>query len=122
MTTTWIDTDTETDAQLDDKYDDWAAAYENWSEAFSDEDPYAEDEKPRPDETPASEYCDDEHGTYNPNGGAQSRDAALAAGRCAALLPHWKERYGEPRFCTRLPEAVFVQNGSKRCYEHKDGG
>lgn len=104
--------------------DDWERQYDDWHGEYGDEDPYAgdDDEKPRPDDVPPSDYEDDDAGTYNPAAGAQSQEAALRAGRCGARLKRSQERYGEPRFCTRLPEAVFVGGGSERCYEHKDGG
>jgi len=116
------DTDSEASYREREELDAWERQYDDWHERYGDEDPYAGDdeEKPHPDEVPPSEYAHDEDGAYNPAAGAQSQEAALNAGRCAAPLKHAEERYGEPRFCTRLPEAVFVDGGSDRCYQHKD--
>lgn len=96
--------------------------FENWGEKHGDKSPYAGDdeEKRRPDEVPPDEYERDEEAGYNPAAGAQSREAALRAGRCAEPLDRWEERYGEPRYCTRLPEAVFFDGGSERCQRHKE--
>lgn len=121
------DTDaTELATYRDEKHelDDWEREYDDWHEAFGDKDPYAGDdeEKPRPDDVPSTHYERDEHGGYNPAAGAQSQEATLEAGRCGAKLEHSEARYGEPRFCTRVPEAVFVDGGSSRCYEHKENG
>jgi len=106
----------------DEDRDPWGRAYDNWHEEFGDEDPYAADdeEKSHPDEVSGSAYEYDDEGAYNPAAGAQSREAALKAGRCGAKLKRSEERYGELRYCTRLPVAVFVDGGSYRCYEHRE--
>jgi len=108
----------------DDENDEFYRVYDNWQEVYGGKDPYAGDEesKPHPDEVPSTEYEYDEDGAYNPAAGAQDQDAALRAGRCGAGLRRSEERYGEPRYCTRLPESVFVDGGSGRCYVHKEGG
>jgi hypothetical protein len=48
------------------------------------------------------------------------RQAALDAGRCGEQLEHSLERYGEPRYCTRIPVASFSDGGSPRCHDHCD--
>lgn len=93
-----------------------------WSEKYGDIDPYAEDDKPKPDETPQSEYEEDEHGEYKPSAGAQSREQVRKAGRCGAVLKYWRSRYGERRYCTRLPENLFIKDGSPYCRTHKGRG
>jgi hypothetical protein len=119
-----VDHDQEAPPSTDDDPDEFARVYDNWQERYGDEDPYEgdDDAKPHPDEIPASAYEHDEDGGYNPAAGAQDQNAARAAGRCSAQLHRSEERYGEPRYCTRLPEAVFVRGGSDRCYVHKSEG
>jgi len=116
--------DSNEEPRATDDEDEFYRVYDNWQEVYGDKDPYAGDEesKPHPDEVPSTEYEYDEDGAYNPAAGAQDRDAALDAGRCGAELHRFDERYGEPRFCTRVPEAVFVSGGSGRCYIHREDG
>ena len=40
-------------------------------------------------------------------------------GRCRALVTNWAARYGKKRYCTRLPEKTFIDDGSDRCKKHK---
>lgn len=76
-----------------------------------------------PDELPEPHGWHDEKGKpydsnwrlYNPYQGSQSP----TEGRCNALLSSWKDRYGAPRYCTRLPEHEFIDDGSEFCKVHK---
>lgn len=47
--------------------------------------------------------AEDEYGQYDTDAGGTEREEGL----CNAPLRHWKSRYGEPRFCRRLPHKKF---------------
>jgi hypothetical protein len=106
----------------DNTHDERQRRLENWSEHFEGIDPHEIDssDKRDPDSVPPSEYCHDNDGGYNAAAGVTDRGAALQAGRCGAVLTNWPERYGEKRYCTRLPVASFVEGGSQYCYEHRE--
>lgn len=53
---------------------------------------------------------------YNPWQGSQSP----APDRCSAPLTASEDRYGETRYCTRLVESDFVEDGSRFCHVHKN--
>jgi hypothetical protein len=80
------------------------------------------DREDLPDTTDA-EGWDDEKGKpldangrpYNPYQGSHSP----TEDRCNALLDAWEDRYGEARYCMRLPVNRFVDGGSKYCKVHK---
>lgn len=62
-------------------------------------------------------YARDAHGEFevDPKRGA----GEPMDGRCNAVLKYTHERYGETRFCTRLPEHKFLPEGSDYCRVHK---
>ena len=78
-----------------------------------------------PDELPEPKSWDDKRGKpydsnwrrYNPYQGS----VTPTEGRCNAVLSNWEDRYGEPRYCTRLPERKFGGDSgdSDRCKVHK---
>jgi len=51
---------------------------------------------------------------YNPHAGS----ITPSEGRCNARLTSWRERYGEPRYCGRLPARQFGED-SDFCHVHK---
>lgn len=95
---------------------------ENWGKHYEEVDPHELDtsNKLHPDDIPTSQYEYDDDGAYNPAAGVTDRDAALEAGRCGTKLTNAEQRYGEPRYCTRLPIATFTKGGDQVCYEHRD--
>lgn len=75
---------------------------------------------------PWSEFADRDpsEGDVHPDRpGCESQKAALEAGRCAAPLANSGERFGQDRFCTRLPERRMGRGnwveGSDFCTHHK---
>lgn len=62
-------------------------------------------------------YGRDEHGEFKikPMAGSSTPQD----GRCGWVLRYTMDRYGETRYCTRLPECKFVDDGSKYCRTHK---
>lgn len=115
-------TTTEADETVESEELDRQQKLEDWSRHFGDTDPYELDdsEKRDPSDIRPVDYERDEHGSYNPAAGVTDRQAALDAGRCGAQLEHSLERYGEPRYCTRIPVASFSDGGSPRCHDHCD--
>lgn len=88
--------------------------YEKWTEELDEIDPFEDDEKPPPSEKDYA-YCS-RGNQYNQNAGSQS----FTKGRCNALLVSWEDRYGEPRYCTRIPEKYYKCDGnSDFCKKHK---
>jgi len=77
-----------------------------------------------PDDLPEPTAWDDDRGKpydsnyrrYNPYQGSQSP----TEGRCGALLTAWEDRYGEPRYCTGMPESTYVEDGSSFCRHHTE--
>lgn len=98
---------------------DGATTRNEWSRKYGDIDPYEDDEKPAPSQWPDDEdKPHDTHGRqYNPYAGSQTP----TRGRCNAPLRFYEERYGEMRYCTQLPERVFLDGdaGSRFCRTHK---
>lgn len=89
----------------------------SWKEQFGDIDPWAEDEKPAPSDWPEDEDkpYDSNYRQYNPYAGSQTP----TAGRCNALLTNYRERYGEPRYCTAIPAKWFGRSqNSQFCKTH----
>lgn len=62
-------------------------------------------------------YGRDEHGEFAlaPMAGS----AEPQSGRCGEPLKFYNDRYGEIRYCTALPESIFVDDGSDYCRNHK---
>ncbi|UBF23155.1 hypothetical protein M1M34_gp004 [Haloarcula tailed virus 2] len=57
----------------------------------------------------------DKYGDYDADAGS----VEPMEDRCQAVLVHTFERYGEKRYCTRLPESCFIDDGSDFCKTHK---
>lgn len=77
-----------------------------------------------PDELPEPTAWHDDSGKpydnnyrrYNPYQGSQSP----TDGRCNAVLDNWEKRYGEPRYCMRLPRKAFdCDDPSDFCHVHR---
>lgn len=78
-----------------------------------------------PDDLPEPQGWDDERGKpydsnwsqYQPYQGSKT----ATEGRCNGLLTNWEDRYGERRYCMRLPEKKFGKDSgdSEFCYVHK---
>ncbi|MDB9247468.1 hypothetical protein PN419_00405 [Halorubrum ezzemoulense] len=79
-----------------------------------------------PDELPEPTGWHDDSGKpydsnwrrYNPYQGSKTP----TDGRCNALLSGWRDRYGEPRYCMRLPEDEYIDDGSQFCRVHNERG
>lgn len=89
---------------------------EEWKEKFGDIDPW-EDENDTPPSEKLWDY-DSRNIRYNRNAGSKSP----TKGRCNALLNAWEERYGEPRYCTRIATKWYPNSDEEYdwCYMHKD--
>lgn len=74
----------------------------DWSN-IKEVDPYADDEKPRPDEWSGEKPTDSRGNEYNPYAGSQHPPEY----RCGATLVYWRERYNEKRYCTQVPQKYF---------------
>lgn len=57
----------------------------------------------------------DEYGEYDVDAGSTTH----TENRCNAVLKHTWSRYGERRYCGRLPESTFIDDGSAFCKVHK---
>lgn len=68
-----------------------------------------------PNNLPGHTYEKDEYGEYDVDAGS----ATPTEDRCNAVLKHTMSRYGETRYCTRLPENCFIEGGSYFCRTHK---
>lgn len=76
-----------------------------------------------PDDLPEPKGWNDEKGKpyddnwrlYSPYQGSKTP----TEGRCNALLSNWESRYGEPRYCMRLPREKFVDDGGQFCTVHR---
>lgn len=90
-------------------------------------DPY-EPEEPHPSEYDGENHVDSNDREYNPFSGSITPSPSPQkcecgscgdVGHCNAPLTNWRERYDEPRYCMRLPESKFVDDGSQFCKDHK---
>lgn len=68
-----------------------------------------------PDDWSGEFELDNNDREYNPYQGS----VTPTEGRCNAPLDNWDERYGETRYCMRLPMSTFVSDGSDFCKVHK---
>lgn len=78
-----------------------------------------------PDDLPEPQSWSDTQGKprdsnsrrYNPYQGS----VTPTAGRCNGVLSNWEDRYGEPRYCMRLPSKEFGggSDDSEFCHVHK---
>jgi len=90
--------------------------WDEWTEELDNIDPYEEDDKPPATSDHYDWSWDSRNIRYNENAGSQTP----TKGRCNALLVSWEERYGEPRYCTRIPERFYKCEGdSNFCKKHK---
>lgn len=74
-----------------------------------------DDDEHRPEEWDGDKPVDSNGREYNPYQGSKTP----SDGRCNALLTNYEERYGEKRYCMRLPLDYFNDSGVEVCNVHK---